>query len=162
MSALASTRDAGFTLIELLVTVVIVAIIASVALPMLELSVQRQKEQTLRRELLVLREGLDRYKQAVDEGRIVHPAGSSGYPRSLEAMVEGVPDAKSPTGAKLHILRRIPRDPFFPDQSIPAADTWGKRSYASSADNPGEGIDVYDVYSKAAGAGLNGLPYREW
>lgn len=153
---------AGFTLVELLVTVAIVGILASVALPMMELSTQRHKELELRRELLLIREALDRYKQAVDDGHIQRPAGASGYPRDLNVLVQGVRDAKSPNGATLYFLRRVPRDPFFPDPAIPAADTWGKRSYASSADEPKEGADLYDVYSLAPGAGLNGIPYREW
>lgn len=153
---------AGFTIIELLVTVVIVSIVASAALPMTELVVQRNKEQELRHALREIRDALDAYKQAGDEGRIIRKAGESGYPRTLEVLVEGIVDAKDPKGAKIHFLRRIPRDPFSPDQTAPASQTWGKRSYASSADDPKPGDDVYDVYSLAAGAGLNGSPYREW
>lgn len=155
-------KQYGFTIVELLVTVVIVSILASAALPMAELSVQRNKEQELRRVLREIREALDAYKQAGDEGRIVRKAGESGYPPTLEVLADGVVDAKSPTGAKMHFLRRIPRDPFFTDLSVPAAKMWGKRSYASSADEPKEGDDVYDIYSVSSDAGLNGIPYREW
>ena len=155
-------RQRAFTIVEMLVTIVIVSILASVALPMVELSLQRQKEQELRRDLQIIREALDQYHQAIDEGRVMRKAAASGYPRSLDMLVEGVPDAKSASGAKLYFLRRVPRDPFFPDPSTAAADTWGKRSYASSADEPKEGDDVYDVYSLAPGAGLNGVAYREW
>lgn len=152
----------GFTIVELLVTVVIVSVLASVALPMAELAVQRNKEQELRRALREVREALDAYKQAGDEGRILRKADESGYPPSLEILVEGVVDAKSPKGAKIYFLRRIPRDPFFPDMNLPAVKTWGKRSYTSSAEEPKEGSDIYDVYSAASGVGLNGIPYREW
>jgi len=153
---------AGFTIIELLVTVVIVGILASVAFPMAELTIRRNKEQQLRRDLLQLREALDAYKKAADQGRIALAADESGYPRSLESLVDGVVDAKSPTGARIYFLRRIPRDPLASDDIVSASETWGKRSYASTADDPKEGRDVYDVYSLDSGSGMNGVPYRLW
>lgn len=160
--ACCSGRRSGFTIIELLVTVVIVSILASVALPMTELAVQRNKEQELRHALREVRDALDAYKQAGDEGRIIRKADESGYPHTLEILVQGVQDAKSPKRAKIYFLRRIPRDPFFGDTSVSAAMTWGKRSYASSADDPKEGDDIYDIYSLSPDTGLNGTPYREW
>jgi general secretion pathway protein G len=152
----------GFTIVELLVTLVMVSILASAALPMAELVVQRNKEQELRRALREIRDALDAYKQAGDEGRMLRKVGESGYPPTLASLVEGVTDVKSPTGARMYFLRRISRDPFFNQGDVPAVQTWGKRSYASSADDPKEGDDVYDVYSVSPKAGLNGIPYREW
>jgi general secretion pathway protein G len=152
----------GFTIVELLVTVVIVGILASAAFPMAELTIQRNKEQQLRRDLMQIREALDAYKQAADQGRILLTAGESGYPHSLDTLVDGVVDAKSATGARLYFLRRVPRDPFAADTLMPPAETWGKRSYASTAADPKEGVDVYDVHSLDTGSGLNGIPYRLW
>jgi general secretion pathway protein G len=151
----------GFTLIELLVTVAIVAILASAALPLNELTVKRAKEQDLRRALREIREALDAHKQAVDDGRIPKRADGEGYPRRLEDLVDGVEDQRSPSKRRIFFLRRLPRDPFA-DSQAPAPQTWGLRSYASPRDNPAEGDDVYDVYSRAAGIGINGRPYREW
>jgi general secretion pathway protein G len=88
--------------------------------------------------------------------------GRTGYPRSLDVLVEGVDDMKSPAKAKIYFLRRLPRDPFSSNPALSAAATWGKRSYASPPESPQEGDDVFDVYSLAPGSGLNGVPYREW
>ncbi|MGH8701063.1 MAG: type II secretion system protein [Burkholderiales bacterium] len=152
----------GFTLIELVITVAIVAILASVALPLNELVVQRAKEQDFRRALREIREAIDVYKQASDDGRIQKRVGDSGYPKRLEDLVGGVEDQKSPKKEKLYFLRRLPRDPFATEPNLPPADTWGKRSYASPAEEPKEGDDVFDVYTRAQGTGMNGRPYREW
>jgi len=155
-------RAGGFTLLELVIAVAIIAILASVAMPLNELVVQRGKEQDLRRALRDIREAIDAYKQASDEGHIEKRVGESGYPRRLADLVEGVEDQKSPEKKKIYFLRRIPRDPLASDASLAAAATWGKRSYASPPDAPREGDDVFDVYSLAAGTGINGRPYREW
>jgi len=152
----------GFTLIELVITVAIVALLASVALPVSELAVQRTKEQELRRTLRQIREAIDVYKQASDEGRIRKSIGDSGYPKKLEDLAEGVDDQKSPKKEKIYFLRRVPRDPFNADPTLSAAATWGKRSYASPPDDPKEGDDVFDVFSLAQGKGINGQPYRDW
>jgi general secretion pathway protein G len=152
----------GFTLIELVVTLAILALLSTIALPLAELTVQRGKEQELHAALRQIRSAIDAYKQAYDEGHIIQKVGESGYPPTLDILVQGVNDAQSQVDHKLYFLRRLPRDPFVRDSSIPAAETWGKRSYESSADDPQEGDDVYDVYAPEAGTGINGIPYREW
>lgn len=156
-------QSAGFTLIELVVTVAIVALLASVALPLQELAVQRGREQELRRSLRELRESIDAYKRAADEGRIARSPDRPGYPPTLAALVEGVPESQSPRpGAKLYFLRRIPRDPFFDNPGTAPEQTWGLRSYDSPPDGPRPGSDVFDVYSLNRGTGLNGIPYKDW
>jgi len=158
-----AAKQSGFTLIEMVVTVAIVGLLASIALPLAEVSVKRTKEHELRLALREIRSALDGYKQAVEEGRVAHAMQESGYPESLQVLVDGVPDASSPDRKKrIHFLRRIPRDPLFADPTRPDEETWGKRSYASSHDAPEAGEDVFDVYSLAPGTGLNGIPYRRW
>lgn len=152
----------GFTFIEVVTTLAIIAVLTSVCLPLAELSAQRQKEHELRIALRQIRDALDEYRKAGDEGRIVRRMDDSGYPRSLDVLVDGVEDAKSPKGSRIYFLRRIPRDPLSGDPSVPADRTWGKRSYSSAPDAPREGDDVFDVYSLGAGTGLNGVRYREW
>ena len=158
-----SLQQRGFTLIELLVTLAIVALLSTIALPMTELAVQRSKEQDLRHALREIRGAIDAYKKAYDEGRIPTAVGKTGYPPNLNILVDGIDDKNDPTGKlKIYFLRRIPRDPFATDANLKAAETWGKRSYASPADNPQEGEDIYDVYTQSTAKDLRGVPYREW
>ncbi|MBJ7311482.1 type II secretion system protein [Rugamonas sp. CCM 8940] len=162
MTALAGTRGAeGFSLIELLASAAIVGLLASIAVPFIETTVRRQKEQALRVALRDIRQGLDAYRQAGVAGQLTIASGKSGYPPSLTELTAGLPDQKR-ANAKLYFLRRIPRDPFCPDAGVAAIDSWGLRSFESSAEQPKKGDDVYDVYSTSTQTGLNGVPYKEW
>jgi len=143
----------GFTFIELLIVVAILALLASVAMPLAEVTVQRNKEQDLRRSLREIREAIDAYKLAADEGRVEKQADKSGYPPTLAVLAEGVADKR--TGQTLYFLRRVPRDPI-------AEGEWGLRSYKSPPNAPAEGDDVFDVYSRSGDVGLNGIPYKDW
>jgi general secretion pathway protein G len=145
----------GFTLIELVITVAIVALLASVALPLAEVTVQRNKEKDLRVALREIRTAIDSYKRASDDGVIERKADESGYPATLAMLVEGVPDKRKTDGTKVYFLRRVPADPV-------SGEDWGLRSYASSPTEPAPGKDVFDVYSKSADKALNGTAYREW
>lgn len=158
---LARLRVRGFSLIELLAAAAITGLLASVAVPFVETTIKRQKEQALRTALDQIRGGIDAYKKAVDDQRIEMAAELSGYPPALQDLVAGVPDKKN-LGRPLYFLRRIPRDPFYPDAGVAAAATWGLRSLSSSADSPQSGAEVFDVYSTSERTGLNGVPYREW
>jgi general secretion pathway protein G len=145
------------------VTVGIVSLLATAVIPSAQLMYQRERESELRSSLRTIRSGIDAYKHAWDTGHIKKEADKSGYPPDLQSLVDGVDDAASPKeGTRIYFLRRIPRDPFWPDATTPAAETWGLRSYKSPADDPQPGDDVYDVYSRSSRTGLNGVPYREW
>ncbi len=148
-------KNLGFTLIELVVTVAIVALLASIAAPLAEVTVERGREQNLRHALRELREAIDAYKKASDDGIIARKSDQSGYPPSLQALVDGVPDQRRPDAPKIFFLRKVPSDPV-------SGGEWGLRSYASPAAAPQPGQDVFDVYSRAEGAGLNGIPYKDW
>jgi len=156
-------KTRGFTLIEMVITVAIVALLASVALPLAEVASQRSREQDLRHALREVRLAIDAYKRAADDGVIERKADASGYPPTLAALVQGVPDKRNPAAPKIFFLRRLPRDPMSdPQDERKELGGWGLRSYASTAAEPKEGDDVYDIYSKSDAKGLNGVPYKEW
>jgi prepilin-type N-terminal cleavage/methylation domain-containing protein len=152
----------GFTLVEMMVTVTLVGILASVVVPLTEMAVRRAKEQELRIALREIRTAIDAYKRAGDEGRIHRSATTTGYPPTLAALVEGAVDLRDPGRRKIFFLRRVPRDPMNADPGLAPEATWGKRAYASEADHPREGDDVYDVYSLSGRPGLSGRPYQDW
>jgi len=165
-----SRRIGGFTLIELLITLALVGLLAMVSLPLYEVTSTRIKEEQLRKALRDIRSGLDAYKAAVDTGVLPREAGQSGYPPSLDKLIEPLDMANqsaSGFGAsdkpqRLVIMRQLPRDPFFADPTVPAAQTWRTRGYGSRSDDPQPGEDVYDVSSMSTRTGLDGIPYSAW
>ncbi len=141
-------------------TLAVLGVLAAVTVPVAQLAEQRHKEQALRASLREIRVAIDAYKRAFDEGRIRRKPEDTGYPPSLDVLVEGVVDQTDPKGRRIYFLRRLPSDPMAPDAA--AADTWATRSYESPPDEPKPGRDVYDVTSRSPAIGLNGVPYRQW
>jgi len=146
----------GFTLAELVMTVTVMAILATVALPVVKFTAKRTKEAELRLALRTMRNAIDEYKRYSDAGLIPVELGTDGYPEELEVLVEGV-DLVGQVDKKVRFMRRIPIDPMTGEAE------WGMRSYQDewNATSWG-GENVYDVYSESGGVGLNGVPYREW
>ena len=150
----------GYSFVELIVVAAVVLILASALLPLSRVGIQRKMEVELRRALRELRSAIDRYKDAADLQQIsnleIEP-DDMGYPPDLETMVEGVTRAGDAAQTKLRFLRRIPVDPLTGEAE------WGLRSYQDRPESTSwGGQNVFDVYSKAGGTGLDGKPYSEW
>jgi general secretion pathway protein G len=149
-------RKRGFTLLEMLTTLTVLLILASAVVPMAKNGVRRQKELELRRSLREMRVAIDIYKSMADQQKIkAPPIENNGYPESLDVLVEGVPLMGKTL--KMRFLRRIPVDPFL------GKAEWGLRSVSDEPDSTSwGGGSVFDVYSQAPGAGMNGIPYKDW
>jgi general secretion pathway protein G len=147
-------RQSGVTLLEMIVVITILLIMMGAAVPVLKVSVRRQREMELRRDLWEMRAAIDRYKDAADKNAFQQKLGSEGYPPDMDTLVNGVEVAG---GKKLRFLRRIPVDPMTGNtdwglrsmQDDPQSDSWG-------------GQNVFDVYSKSTGVGLDGTKYKDW
>jgi general secretion pathway protein G len=152
--------SSGFSFIELVVATAVMMVLASAALPLARVSMKRQKEAELHRDLREMRLAIDAYKDAVTAGivgGINVSATSEGYPPDLETLVNGVIRANDPSGHKIKFLRRIPIDPMTGN------DEWGLRAYGDRPDSTTwGGGNVYDVYSKSDSVGLNGTKYKDW
>jgi general secretion pathway protein G len=146
-------RRRGVTLIELIVAVTILLILTSAAVPIVRVQIKREKEVELRRDLWEMRDAIDHYKDLADRNAFQIKVGSEGYPPDLETLVKGV-DSQ---GKKIRFLRRIPVDPMTGKaewgmhsmQDDPQSSSWG-------------GQNVFDVFTKSNGAGLDGTKYSDW
>ena len=148
--------EAGFTLAELVMVAAVLVALSAVTLPVAKFTAKRSKEADLRLELREMRSAIDEYKRYSDAGLIPIDLGTDGYPKNLEVLVKGV-QLVGQVDKKVKFLRRIPIDPMT------GKDEWGLRSYQDEpAANSWGGENVYDVYSRSAGVGLNGIPYRKW
>jgi len=143
----------GFTLIELIVATAILLILTGLAIPLVRVTIQRERERELRYDLWMMRDAIDRYKDAADRGAFQIKVGSEGYPPDLETLVTGVDVA----GKKLKFLRKIPIDPMTGQAE------WGMRSMQDDATSDSwGGQNVFDVYSKSQGTALDDSKYKDW
>ena len=150
----------GYSFVELLIVTAILFILASTVMPLMQVTSQRQRESELRSSLRQVRTAIDKFKDAVDNGRIAQTElapGSEGYPPDLQTLVDGVPIQNDQSGAKLKFLRKIPVDPMT------NSTEWGMRAYGDKPDATtwGRG-NVFDVYSKSGGTALDGSKYKDW
>jgi len=152
--AKAAGRDRGVTLLEMIIVISILLILMGAAVPVVRISVRRDKEIELRRDLWEMRDAIDRYHDAANKNLFQIKLGTDGYPQDLDTLVNGVEIAG---GKKMRFLRRVPVDPMTGNtdwglrsmQDDPKSDSWG-------------GQNVFDVYTKSTSTALNGTNYKDW
>jgi general secretion pathway protein G len=144
----------GFTLLELIVAATILAVLTMMALPLANVTIKREKEKRLRDALWEMRDAIDRYKDAAEQGKFQTKVDSMNYPPDLDTLVKGV---EAQGGKKIRFLRSIPEDPMTKSKE------WGLRSMQDDPDSDSwGGQNVFDVYTKSEGSGLDGTKYKDW
>ena len=143
----------GFTLVELIIATAILMILTGMAIPLAKVTIKRERERELRRDLWEMRDAIDRYKDAADRHAFQIKVGSEGYPPDLDTLVTGVDVA----GKKLKFLRRIPIDPMTGNAE------WGLRSMQDDPKSDSwDGNNVFDVYTKSQSTAIDGTKYKDW
>jgi general secretion pathway protein G len=143
----------GFTLLELIIATMILLILTSMAVPLARVTIKREKERELRRDLWEMRDAIDRYKDAAERNAFQTKVGTQNYPPDLETLVKG----EEVQGKKIRFLRKIPVDPMT------NSTEWGMRSMQDDPDSDSwGGQNVFDVYTKSQGISLDGSKYKDW
>src|SRR5438445_13561121 len=100
----------------------------------------------------MMRDAIDRYKDADDRSAFQVKVGTEGYPRDLETLVNGVDVG----GKKVRFLRKIPIDPMAGKPEC----CMRFMQYAPTAVSRG-GQNVFDVFTKSEGTALDATKYKE-
>ena len=148
----------GFSFVEMIIATLLIMILASAAMPIVRISIRREREATLRRTLRELRMAIDKYQDACVGNKIAATdVTAQCYPPTLQVLVDGAPALNSTADMKFKFLRRIPLDP------ITGKAEWGYKSVTDMVDAKSwGGGNVFDVYSKAEGSALDKTKYRDW
>jgi len=153
-------RQAGLTLVELIVAFTIMSILTTMSVPLVRSQLRRNRERELRAAIDQIRKAIDKYKDAADKNQIAPinlTPESMGYPLKLDDLVNGVKGVGPNADVKIKFLRRIPKDPMT------NSFDWGKRAMQDDPKSGRGGAqNVFDVFTRSAEKGLDGIPYSEW
>jgi general secretion pathway protein G len=156
-------KSDGFTVAELITVVAIVAILASVAMPLANFGIRRQKEIELHERLRRITEAIDRFHELA-----LQTAGSTAamkdpvspqqgpWPKDLESLTKPIP---LNSGQQIRLLRE--RDLIDP---MTGRAEWITLSADDDADSQSSSnTNVYEIHSKSTALALDGKThYNEW
>ncbi len=134
MERIIRTGRRGFTLLEMMIVLTVIAILASISVPMYQAVVLRTRETVLKDNLRTLRSVIDQYT-----------ADKKKAPQTLQDLIDG------------GYLRQIPEDPI-----TNSAESWEviTDTTVSSPDQTESGI--VDVKSGSSAVSSDGSAYNSW
>ena len=148
----------GFTLIELVITVAVLAILTMGVIPLVQVSVKRQKEQQLREELRQIREAIDQFHREAVAGAQLQANQRQGVttsqqeqaPRPVPQNQQGQPQGSIFADPRVRV--------FITDQTIFTADNVDR--YPPDLDTLVKGVNVLPIsvpqQNLQGGVGLQG------
>jgi general secretion pathway protein G len=160
-----NTRSQGFTVAELITVVAIVGILASVAMPLANFGIRRQKELELHERLRRITEAIDRYHElraqpAGSPAGMKEPPslGQGPWPKDLEELTKPI---ELNSGQKVRLLRV--RDLIDPMTGKSEWNTLSANDDPDSTSGGFAGDNVYEIHSKSTAPALDGKThYNEW
>jgi general secretion pathway protein G len=153
----------GFSVAELITVVAIVAILASVAMPLANFGIRRQKEIELHDRLRKITEAIDRFHELALEkppsaASLKEPVSldQGPWPKDLESLTKPI---ALQSGQSVRLLRE--RDLIDP---MTGKAEWNTLSSDDDADSQSSmGKNVYEIHSKSTALALDGKThYNEW
>src|SRR3989454_3433246 len=145
-SAISNQQSKGFSLIELMITVSVLAILTMGVIPLVQVTVKRQKEQQLRDTLRQMREAIDQFHREALAGANYQPpqTGGAGLSTAQQEQAGRLPPNQNPQGGGGVNVFADPRvRVFITDQTIFTADNPDR--YPPNLDTLVKGVSVLPV-----------------
>ena len=142
----------GFSLIELVITVAVLAILTLGVIPLVQVTVKRQKEQELHDDLRQMREAIDQFHREALAGAQLQANQQQGQPTTPPA---GQPNPNQPPNIFADPRVKV----AITDPTIFTADNPDR--YPPDLDTLVKGVSVLPIATAAqpvGGRGLNGTP----
>ncbi len=145
-SAISNRRSRGFSLIELMITVSVLAILTMGVIPLVQVTVKRQKEQQLRESLRQMREAIDQFHREALAGANYQPSQTGGAGLSTAQQEQAPrlpPNQNQPGGGGVNMFADPRVRVMITDQTIFTTDNPDR--YPPDLDTLVKGVSVLPV-----------------
>jgi len=143
--AIRNSQSRGFSLIELVITVSVLAILTLGVVPLVQVTVKRQKEQQLRDTLRQMREAIDQFHREALAGANYQPtqAGGTGLSTAQQEQAGRLPPNQNPQGGGANPFADPRVRVMITDQTIFTTDNPDR--YPPDLDTLVKGVSVLPV-----------------